>query len=99
MWSSVKQILSKGVLGIPAAVVLLDNTFYAAIVQGESMQPLLNPEDDTGQDVVLLSRLQRRSFTYQRGDVVVITSPRDPTSMMIKRIIGLPGDTIKPQHR
>ena len=30
---------------------------------------------------------------------MVITSPRDPTSMMIKRVIGLPGDTIKPQSR
>ena len=99
MWSSIKQIAYKGILGIPTAIVLLDNTFYAAMVQGESMQPLLNPEDDTGQDIVLLSRLHRRSFNYQRGDVVVITSPRDPTSMMIKRIIGLSGDTVRSQSR
>lgn len=99
MWTSVKQILLKGILGIPTAIVLLDNTFYAAVVQGESMQPLLNPENDTGQDIVLLSRLRRRSFDYKRGDVVVITSPRDPTSMMIKRIIGLAGDTVRSQSR
>ncbi len=31
----------------------------------------------------------------QRGDVVVFVSPRDPKTDLIKRVIGIPGDTIE----
>ena len=100
VWPSVRAWLGKALLGMPAAVVLLDNTFYAAVVQGDSMQPLLNPADGRDdRDIVLLSRLRHRSFPYTRGDVVVVTSPRDPTSMMIKRVIGIAGDTVFAQPR
>lgn len=101
MWSGVRQWVVKALLGVPAAAFILDTTFYAAMVDGESMQPLLNPSDGRKQrnDIVLLSRWSARNFSYDRGDVVVLTSPRDPKSMMIKRIIGLSGDTIRPQTR
>lgn len=33
--------------------------------------------------------------TVQRGDVVALVSPRDPSERLIKRVIGLPGDVVK----
>jgi signal peptidase I len=32
---------------------------------------------------------------YERGDIVVVRSPEDPGAELVKRLIGLPGDTIK----
>jgi inner membrane protease subunit 2 len=34
-----------------------------------------------------------------RGDVVVLISPRDPNHILIKRIIGLEGDTVSLRKR
>src|SRR3954462_5608697 len=35
--------------------------------------------------------------TPQRGDVIVFRLPRDPSTTYVKRLIGLPGDTIQMQ--
>ncbi len=41
-----------------------------------------------------LMMIQRTVLTVSRFDVVTIISPEDPKQEMIKRIIGLPGETI-----
>ena len=61
-------------------------------VDGPSMQPSLS----TGQ-YVLADKLAYRLGNPQRGDVVVVV-PNVPTNQeFIKRLIGLPGDTITVQ--
>ena len=42
-------------------------------------------------DLVVIRRFGR---TFVRGDVVVATSPTNPSTKLCKRIIGLPGDTV-----
>ena len=57
------------------------------------MQPTLNPGGGRSPcDFVLLNKLRD---DYSRGDVVVFKSPRDPTVLMIKRIIGTEGDSVR----
>lgn len=58
-------------------------------VQGTSMTPTLH----TG-DFVLVSKVDYLLHSPQRGDVVVFRFPLDPTQDYIKRIIGVPGDTV-----
>jgi inner membrane protease subunit 2 len=61
-------------------------------VEGRSMQPTLN--DGVGsRDAVCLDRLFAHS--YERGDVVVLHSPTDPTEMVLKRVVGMGGDWVR----
>lgn len=58
-------------------------------VDGFSMRPTL--EDG---EFVLVSKLSYALGDFQRGDIVVFHFPLNPQEELVKRIIGLPGDTI-----
>jgi signal peptidase I len=59
------------------------------VVNGESMDPTLQ----TG-DYLLIDEVTYKLHEPQRGDVVVFKAPPEPTKYFIKRIVGLPGDTV-----
>jgi signal peptidase I len=59
-------------------------------VDGMSMEP--NFHD--GQ-FLLINKLAYRLGEPERGDVVVFHYPRDPSRDFIKRVVGLPGETIE----
>ncbi len=59
-------------------------------VQGTSMLPLLHDGER-----IIVDKLTYRFEPIRRGDVVVFWYPRDPTVSFIKRIVGLPGETIE----
>ncbi|KAF9058048.1 peptidase S24/S26A/S26B/S26C [Panaeolus papilionaceus] len=60
------------------------------------MQPTLNPDTCSRRDVGLFSiNPVKYAKTYQRWDIVSLTSPRDPEKTLIKRIIALGGDTVQ----
>lgn len=68
-------------------------------IQGESMQPALNPgsSDLLGAlkaDIVFYEKLSAPAYKYSRGDVVLLRSPTESTGFMIKRLIALQGDWI-----
>lgn len=59
------------------------------IVSGASMEPTF----DTGQ-YLIIDELSYHLRAPERGDVVIFRYPRDPSEFFIKRIIGLPGETV-----
>lgn len=59
------------------------------VVEGHSMDP-----NFSDQEYLLVNRLSYRISTPTRGDVVVFQAPNNPKYDYIKRIIGLPGDTV-----
>lgn len=59
-------------------------------IQGQSMEP--NFQD--GQ-YLLVNKLAYRLGEYSRGDVIVFRYPNDPSKDYIKRVVGLPGDTVE----
>lgn len=66
------------------------NTVSARVrVDGFSMRPTL----DDG-EFVLVNRLSYRFGEFRRGDIIVFHFPMDPNQELIKRIIGLPGDSV-----
>jgi signal peptidase I len=78
---------------IPAvAIALLINIFLAQATQvlGQSMEPNLH----TAQRVVIEKVTFRFFHGPRRGDIVVIRLP-DQEDLLIKRVMGLPGETIE----
>jgi signal peptidase I len=61
-------------------------------VDGLSMNPTLQ-----NGEYILISRLAYKTGEPQRGDIIVFSLPTDQKQDLIKRIIGLPGETIKIQ--
>jgi signal peptidase I len=59
-------------------------------VQGTSMLPVL--EDG---ERIIVNKFTYRFHAIERGDVVVFWFPRDPTVSFIKRVVGLPGDSVE----
>jgi len=66
--------------------------FQPFIVRGQSMEP--NFHDG---DYLIIDELSYDLRNPQRGEVIVFKSPTDLSSRYIKRIIGLPGETIEVQ--
>jgi signal peptidase I len=58
-------------------------------VVGSSMNPSLQDND-----LVLASRVDYRLHAPERGDIVIVKDPYDPSQNFIKRVIGLPGDHV-----
>ncbi|XP_039969424.1 mitochondrial inner membrane protease subunit 2 [Bactrocera neohumeralis] len=88
-----RKFIKSVLLGIPIGVTFLDCVGYVARVDGISMQPALNP-DASQTDYVFLSRWAVRTCHVDRGDIVSLISPKDPTQKIIKRIVGLQGDVV-----
>ena len=58
-------------------------------VPSGSMEPTLKPGDR-----VLAAKSAYRFSNPHRGDLVVFKDPRNPEEDLIKRVVGLPGDTV-----
>jgi signal peptidase I len=58
-------------------------------VDGLSMNPTLQHGE-----YILVSRLTYKTGEPQRGDIIVFSIPIDKSQDLIKRVIGLPGETI-----
>ena len=78
---------------LPAiAIVLTVNLFLAQprTVHGESMEPNLHEEQR-----VIVDLVTYRFRDPQRGEIIVLKLPNSHTDPLIKRVVGLPGDTIE----
>ncbi|GMQ95124.1 MAG: signal peptidase I [Patescibacteria group bacterium] len=78
---------------ILAILIVLPIRIYIAqpfIVNGSSMDPTFA----TG-EYLIVDELSYRLGSPERGDVVILRYPRDPSKFFIKRIIGLPNETIQ----
>ncbi|MDP9212255.1 MAG: signal peptidase I [bacterium] len=72
------------------AVVVRAFLVQPFFVQGESMEP--NLQDG---NYLLVNQLSYTFGEPARGDVVVFRAPPEPETNYIKRVIGLPGETVQ----
>jgi signal peptidase I len=93
LWAEVKSISRDIVFAAVLAVLIIVFVVQPVKVEGISMQPRLENDE----------RIFVNKFTYnftdiKRGDIVVFWYPEDPSKSFIKRVIGLPGETIEIDH-
>src|SRR5580700_243149 len=79
-------------LSVVIAIIVILFLYQPVKVEGTSMMPSLIDQE----------RIFINKFIYRfnlgaidRGDMVVFWFPGDPTKSYIKRVIGVPGDTIE----
>ncbi len=60
------------------------------IVSGASMEPTFNPRD-----YLVIDQLYYRFNEPERGDIVIFEYPQDPQIFLVKRVIALPGETVR----
>ncbi|HYF29245.1 MAG TPA: signal peptidase I [Candidatus Paceibacterota bacterium] len=87
--TAMKEILTFITL---AVIIVIPIRLFVAqpfVVEGESMHPTF----ESG-DYLIVDQLSYRFGSPKRGDPVVFRYPNDPSVFYIKRVIGLPGETV-----
>ena len=77
-------------LAIGLALVIIVFLYQPVKVEGTSMAPLL-----TDQERIFINKFVYKFEPIERGDVVVFWYPLDHSKSFIKRVVGLPGETVE----
>jgi signal peptidase I len=77
-------------IAIGLALVIIVFLYQPVKVEGTSMAPLLSD-----QERIFINKFVYRFEPVQRGDVVVFWYPLDHSKSFIKRVVGLPGETVE----
>jgi signal peptidase I len=81
------------VISVVVSAIIIIFLYQPVRVEGTSMLPVL--ED---QDRLFINKLAYRVGEIHRGDVVVFLYPHDHEKSYIKRVIALPGDSLRIDH-
>lgn len=88
-----KEFISYVVIIVAAVIVALivdTKLIVNAVVPTASMYPTIQKKDR-----LIGNRLAYKNTTPQRGDIIIFPYPDDESEIYIKRIIGLPGETVE----
>lgn len=86
LWEVIKIAVIAGLIVLPIRYFL----FQPFVVRGSSMEPNFDSSD-----YLIVDQLSYRFSSPKRGQVIVFNYPRNQSQRFIKRIIGLPNETIK----
>ena len=86
IWEILKIVIIALLIVVPIRYFL----FQPFFVRGQSMEP--NFENG---DYLIIDEISYRFGSPQRGEVVVFKYPQNPSQRYIKRIVGLPGETVE----
>ncbi len=89
-FSFIFEILKVVILAVIIVLPIRYFIFQPFFVQGISMEP--NFQDG---DYLIIDEITYRFREPERGEVIVFKYPKNPSQRYIKRIIGLPGETVE----
>ncbi len=101
VWGEVRALVRDLVFAALTAILLVVFVIQPVKVEGTSMLPRLHDGERIFVNKFLYSLDGWPSERYsigrpiERGDIVVFWYPRDPSKSFIKRVVGLPGETIE----
>jgi len=78
------------VIALSLAMVIIIFFYQPVKVEGTSMAPLIHD-----QERIFINKFVYRFEPIERGDVVVFWYPLDRSKSFIKRVVGLPGETVE----
>lgn len=76
-------------IAVAVAVTIRTFIFEPIFVSGDSMIPTLQNGESLG-----VEKVSRYSSLPARGQIVIVTDP-DNSETLVKRVVGLPGDTVE----
>jgi signal peptidase I len=77
-------------IALALAMIIVIFLYQPVKVEGTSMVPLLSD-----QERIFINKFVYRFEPIERGDVVVFWYPLDRSKSFIKRVVGLPGETVE----
>jgi len=89
LWTEVKSITRDIIFAAVMAVLIVVFVVQPVKVEGTSMQPRLENDER-----IFVNKFEYTFTSIKRGDIIVFWFPDDPTKSFIKRVIGLPDDSI-----
>lgn len=90
MFRSILRFARTAAIAAAAAWGLMAYGAQVYRIQGSSMAPTLRSGER-----VLVNKLRMRLAPIGRDDVVLFRDPSDKDTVMVKRVIGVPGDTVR----
>ena len=91
-WKQVIRDIFEMLILAVVLYVAINSVSVRVRVDGFSMRPTL--EDG---EFVLVNKLSYYLGDVQRGDIIVFHYPRNPDEELIKRVVGLPGESVSVQ--
>jgi signal peptidase I len=88
--ASIFEILRIVILALIIVLPIRFFIFQPFVVKGASMEPNF----DQG-DYLIIDEISYRFREPKRGEVIVFRFPLNPSQRFIKRIVGLPGETVE----
>jgi signal peptidase I len=85
-WDIVKFVILAFIIVIPIRMFIAQ----PFLVKGRSMDPIFHEKD-----YLIVDELSYHLRSPKRGEVIVFKFPLNPKEHFVKRVIGLPGDTIQ----
>lgn len=87
---SVFEVAETIIIAVVAVFIVRSFIAQPFLVSGSSMEPSFN-----NGNYLLVDEFTYNLRNPERGEVVVFKYPKDPNTYFIKRIIGLPGETVR----
>jgi signal peptidase I len=90
VWRAIWELVHDLSVAVLFCFFLITFVAQAFRVQGTSMLPLLEDSER-----IIVNKFTYRFHPIEHGDVVVFWYPKDPSVSFIKRVVGIPGDSVE----